>query len=733
MGSSNSSVYLSDEGNDVWKYDVTTGLWTWMAGSNTTKPLGVYGTKGTAASTNAPGGRYASANWTDVSGNFWLLGGKVYTTTSGGYDDILNDLWKFSPAIPGLWTGAVSTDFSNPANWNDGNIPTTSTNVTITSTATRQPTLTANATCNSITIGSGATLSFGANTLNVYGNITNSGSISAAAGTIALLGSSTAQTITGAITVNNLVMNNGFGVALNDSMYVKTGFTPTSGTLFTNGKLVLLSDANQTAYISAGTGVYLNGIIGVQQYIPGGYRRYRFLSNPFGGGLLLNSLINDIDITGVGGSMNGFTNTTSNSPSAFIFNTSNSNGNATNDAGWAAIASTTSVSWGSSQGLNILIRGSKGQINSLNGTPAGNGTGGTYLPNAVTLHMYGTVNTGAVGINLFSGGTGATATQGFNLIGNPYPSPVDIGTVVSNNSNVSQTVYTRNPVTSSYTTKAITGAYIIPENTTFFIRALSNTTLNFAESNKATCSTCPTVFGNEITNYLQLKVMAEGEEWDNWYVFFNDKNKAAFEPLKDASKLSNDYFNIYSLSSDNEKLAVDYRNVAGLETHIPLGIAVAQSVGIKTYQLMFDEYTIDKEHELYLHDKLKNTYTLLTKGGSIELNVNTADATTYGNNRLELINKLKVSNALAEITPKFTATLKSSLISNQLQVNIFSPTINPTSVKIVNVTGQVLAVKNLGNVDNAETVFPTNNLTNGIYFVEVMSGSEKLVLKAIKN
>jgi len=70
-----------------------------MGGSNLVNQKGTYGTQGTAAAGNVPGARYDASTWTDVTGNFWLFGGKGYDST--GTVGWLNDLWKYSA---GQWT-----------------------------------------------------------------------------------------------------------------------------------------------------------------------------------------------------------------------------------------------------------------------------------------------------------------------------------------------------------------------------------------------------------------------------------------------------------------------------------------------------------------------------------------------------------------------------------------------------------------------------------------------------
>ncbi len=79
--------------SDLWKYDGTN--WTWMSGYNTQSEAGNYGTKGVAASTNIPGGRYGAVSWIDSDGYLWLFGGYGYDST--GTMGKLNDLWRYRP------------------------------------------------------------------------------------------------------------------------------------------------------------------------------------------------------------------------------------------------------------------------------------------------------------------------------------------------------------------------------------------------------------------------------------------------------------------------------------------------------------------------------------------------------------------------------------------------------------------------------------------------------------
>ncbi|MBB1286573.1 T9SS type A sorting domain-containing protein [Flavisolibacter sp. BT320] len=95
--------------NDLWKYNPSTGEWTWVSGDNILNRPGVYGPKGTAASTNKPGARRDAISWTDASGNLWLFGGRIFASSRSG---TFNDLWKYNPSTA-EWTWVSGDSIMN--------------------------------------------------------------------------------------------------------------------------------------------------------------------------------------------------------------------------------------------------------------------------------------------------------------------------------------------------------------------------------------------------------------------------------------------------------------------------------------------------------------------------------------------------------------------------------------------------------------------------------------------
>jgi N-acetylneuraminic acid mutarotase len=104
--------------NDLWYYNPSTNLWTWMGGNVSTSGCmfdgvlgvvcggqpGVYGTMETPAGGNMPGSRTSAVSWTDKSGNLWLFSG--WGQGNSFFSDVetypLNDVWEYRPSTATL-------------------------------------------------------------------------------------------------------------------------------------------------------------------------------------------------------------------------------------------------------------------------------------------------------------------------------------------------------------------------------------------------------------------------------------------------------------------------------------------------------------------------------------------------------------------------------------------------------------------------------------------------------
>jgi gliding motility-associated-like protein len=73
--------------NDLWKYDIAAGIWTWVSGSNVPNAGPVYGVQGIPSVNNEPpNSSYGAACWITSDNCLWLYGGYFCG----------NDLWRYS-------------------------------------------------------------------------------------------------------------------------------------------------------------------------------------------------------------------------------------------------------------------------------------------------------------------------------------------------------------------------------------------------------------------------------------------------------------------------------------------------------------------------------------------------------------------------------------------------------------------------------------------------------------
>jgi hypothetical protein len=100
--------------NDLWTFNPSSGVWTWVGGTQNPNDGGVYSGSGLT-----PGSRFAAATWTDSSGHLWLFGG-AYFDSVGNTVVPLNDLWMYD-TVGGAWTLMNGGSYT-PTNANYGTL-----------------------------------------------------------------------------------------------------------------------------------------------------------------------------------------------------------------------------------------------------------------------------------------------------------------------------------------------------------------------------------------------------------------------------------------------------------------------------------------------------------------------------------------------------------------------------------------------------------------------------------
>ncbi|MBI3602551.1 MAG: hypothetical protein HY209_06655, partial [Candidatus Omnitrophica bacterium] len=151
------------------------------------------------------------ASFTDITyntaGSITVNGTATGLTSTGASNTV-----TVNHATSGVatWTGAVSTDWNDPLNWDIGSVPSATDTVLIPDTATK-PVLSSNVSVSSLTVNSGQTLSIGGKTFTVESSAQLLGTINAADSVIIIKGNLTTNspgTIQGTnatLTVNGYV------------------------------------------------------------------------------------------------------------------------------------------------------------------------------------------------------------------------------------------------------------------------------------------------------------------------------------------------------------------------------------------------------------------------------------------------------------------------------------------------------------------------------------------------
>lgn len=209
---------------------VGTGLNVWGNGQSTPPDLALNNTlNGTTTCCILPGSIANNTGGTGLNNNV-----TVPTTDQRGFIRSGNpDIGAFE--LVNTWQGGTSSDFGTASNWLDNSVPTSSSDISISTNALNNCVLDGDRTVGNIN-NSHSTYKLDLNgyNLTVKGSLyfSNGAQIIASNGTL-IFGGSTAQTFSADAlqTVNNLTINNSNGVSLNANLIINNILTLTNGLL----------------------------------------------------------------------------------------------------------------------------------------------------------------------------------------------------------------------------------------------------------------------------------------------------------------------------------------------------------------------------------------------------------------------------------------------------------------------------------------------------------------------
>jgi hypothetical protein len=459
------------------------------------------------------------------------------------------------------WTGLTDTDWNTATNWGCNFIPTQLMSVQIPDVANK-PVISSGsiAAVRNLIIDAGSSLTISGNTLQISGTLTNNGSITANNGTVELNGSS-AQVIGANIfsgnNLNNLIINNNAGVTLQGLLNITGTLLVSNGSLESDGNLALVSSATQTALIDgSGTGE-VTGSVTMERYLPSNFG-YKYLSSPFQAAFV-SELGDDMNLGAA-------------FPSVYRYDESRV------ASGWVSYTNPVNM-------LNPMA----GYSVNFYSSP--------IVPN--TVDITGTVNNGPLSVILYN--NNHIYTKGFNLVGNPYPSPINWGAAGWTKTNIDNALYffkasltdqyggTYSSYVNGVSSDGVANA-IIPSMQGFFVHVTNGTypvtgTLGFSNSVRVT-NLAPPFFKSAKSAPLQLvRITAtfsdDPASEDPAVVYFDVNGTEGTDHNLDALKLFNTDLripNIYSVSNESDKLSISALPLLTTSSYqVPLGIKANRS------------------------------------------------------------------------------------------------------------------------------------------------------------
>jgi hypothetical protein len=407
-------------------------------------------------------------------------------------------------------------------------------------------------------IPSGAYMIANNGNIVVTANWVNNGSFTHNGGTLIFAGAIQTLGGTSSTQFNNLTIEAGSHTSIISSGQKMIGVVLSNDTLNANGNLTLLSTATQTALVSGSGSGEVIGNLTMQRYLASGFG-YKYFSSPF-----TSDMVNDFSSE---------INLATSFPDVYSFNESLSS------AGW--------VNYTNPSGLLTPLAGYAVNF------------GSSSAPLTVSL-------TGVVNNHTISSPTlynhNQTYTLGFNLVGNPYPSPIDwnaaggwtktnIDNAIYFFSNGSVSQYTGtyssyvNGVSSngvaSNIIAAMQGFFIHVSNGTFPVSgllAVNNTARNLNPTTvffDYTVPQSPSPFIRLSAGFYDL-----GPDGDPAAFYFKAGTDGTFDKQLDALKLMNTHTgipNLYAIAKDTERLSIyALPDTFDSVEIVPLGLTTAQ-------------------------------------------------------------------------------------------------------------------------------------------------------------
>lgn len=542
------------------------------------------------------------------------------TPCNDGDPYTVNDQWNAEcdcVGEPGILYSLGSGNFSSTTNWSftpggapAGLVPGAGSDLVVESGHVID--LNGSRSVRNLTVALGGTLQLGTGMLTVHGtNITVHGTLAGNTGTLAVDGSELAVMQGDAVpNLFNLTVNNTAGLTVNNNIQVRNTLQLNAGVFTAVGEVKLRSTATRTARLGVvAAGASYVGNLVMERFIPGGATNWRLFGSP-----VQNATVADWNDDFYTAGFPG-----SNYPNFY------SGGVLWPSVRWYD----ETVSGGVNSGL-VGVTGTSHGLQPGRGFAvwSGDALGGT---NAFTVDVAGppTIAQSPLQLPMSWTNTGNAAADGWNLVSNPLPSPINF-TTISRGADVENAYWIFNPATGNnaswvngLSTLGATG--IIQSSQGFWMKATGPAVSTTVSEATKSANGSGGVFGGQEQLMIPMVRLALSSTLNG----YRDETLVAFHegtPAADPSDARKYVFahpqapQISVRSSDGAQLAISAHGEITAPVEIPVLVDVAVT---GTYTITAsDMLHLNGISCLLLEDLVTGTVTPLVEGASYSFTVN---------------------------------------------------------------------------------------------------------------
>jgi hypothetical protein len=381
-------------------------------------------------------------------------------------------------------------------------------------------------------------------------------------------------------------------------------------------------------------------------------------------------------------------------------------------------------SWERQTGTTIMQKG-VGYIV----TPSPNLEGGSDLPETFTFDGRPHNGNAATPVNnLDNTGIPVIGGEGWNLIANPYPSPINIATYLLDNLGVvSNVVYTWD---SEFGSNADNGAYTarlsgyIGVGQSFMTSATVTDNVSFNNDQRETVSN--PFYRIAAQPEIDFSIVNDAGFTDHMKVYFPEDSHEGYDPFWDAPKLKYSavmsFYTRLNVDANSAKEAFVFQGIGSLDVSktVPIGIDAYEGLNLS---LKIDSLSgIDPAVKILLHDKKLNVQHDLRAG---PYNF-TLDSVGEHTQRLELV---FIPSAVCIIESNEIIDFVICQAQGGLVLGGFENEY-PSDARLIDVSGRVLqSWKCIG--EQREYLLSLPEIMVGMYFVQVITEAGKTGVRKI--